>query len=103
MHSWLLIGLLAVSTFLSRIVGVSVMAGNEMNPTLRLYFSYVPIAIMTALIVKQIFMTTNEEIVISLPVLAACLATAITIKLTKLFLPSVVIGVMIGLVVRFLF
>ncbi|MBS4201995.1 AzlD domain-containing protein [Bacillus sp. FJAT-49732] len=103
MLNWILIGLLAVSTFLSRIIGVSVMAGREMNPTLRLYFSYVPIAIMSALIVKQIFITTNEQLVISLPVLIACLAAAVSIKLTKVFLPSVVIGVLFGLLARYLF
>lgn len=50
---WILVGLLTVSTFLSRIIGLEIMARREMNPTLRLYFSYIPVAIMAALIIIE--------------------------------------------------
>jgi branched-subunit amino acid transport protein len=100
-NHWLLISLLSVSTFLSRIIGVEIMAGREMNPTLRLYFNYVPVAIISALIINQMLTTTNGQIVISFPVLIGCLATAITIKIIKRFLPSVVIGIAIGLLARY--
>ncbi|MEA1961022.1 MAG: AzlD domain-containing protein [Bacillota bacterium] len=99
---WILIGLLAVSTYISRIFGVEIMAEREMSPTLRLYFSYVPVAIMSALVVKQILVPTDGQLVISLPVLIGCLATAIAIKKLNAFLPSVVIGVIIGLLARYL-
>ncbi len=100
---WILIGLLAVSTFLSRMIGLELMAGKEMNPTLRLYFSYVPIAIMTALIINQMLTTTNGYPSVSLPVLLGCLAAAVTIKLSKMFLPSVIIGIVSGLLIRYFF
>lgn len=101
-NHWILIGLLAVSTFLSRIIGLEIMAGRKLNPTLRLYFSYVPVAIMTALIISQILTSTEGQLSASIPVLVGCLVTAISIKLFKSFLPSVVIGIAAGLLARYL-
>lgn len=98
---WILIALLSVSTYISRIIGVEIMAGREMSPGLRLYFNYVPVAIISALIIKQILVPADGQVVISLPVLIGCLSTAIVIKKFKSFLPSVVIGVIIGLLVRY--
>ncbi|KUO50867.1 MAG: branched-chain amino acid transport [Desulfitibacter sp. BRH_c19] len=102
LNHWILIGLLSVTTYISRIIGVEVMAGREMSPTLRLYFNYVPIGIIAALIIKQILVPTDGQLVISIPVLIGCLATAIVIKKVKIFLPSVVIGAIIGLLARYL-
>jgi branched-subunit amino acid transport protein len=102
LKNWILIGLLSFFTYLSRIIGIEIMAGREMSPTLRLYFNYVPVGIISALIVKQILVPANGHLAISFPVLIGCLSTAITIKIIKMFLPSVVIGAMIGLLVRYL-
>ncbi|WP_273484930.1 AzlD domain-containing protein [Desulforamulus ruminis] len=102
LNHWLLIGLLSVSTYLSRILGVEIMAGREMSPSLRLYFNYVPVAIITALIIKQILVPVNGQLVISLPVLIGCLSTAMAIKIVKMFLPSIIIGGMAGLFARYL-
>ncbi|TCP28841.1 branched-subunit amino acid transport protein [Scopulibacillus darangshiensis] len=99
-NQWLLIGLLSISTYISRIIGVEVMAEREMSTALRLYFNYVPVAIISALIIKQILVPTGGHLIISLPVLIGCLSTAISIKLIKMFLPAVVIGAIIGLLVR---
>ncbi|GAY78140.1 hypothetical protein NBRC111894_3694 [Sporolactobacillus inulinus] len=99
---WLLIVVLAAATYLSRILGITVMAGRQLSPAVRLYFNYVPTAIIVALIIKQIFVSSNGHLVLSLPVLAACLAGALSILLVKKFLPSVVAGVVIGLIVRYL-
>lgn len=101
-NEWLLIGVLAVMTYLSRFLGVEVMAGRKMSPTLHLYFNYVPVAIITALIVKQIFIPSAGHLAVSFPVLISCLIAAIAVRLTRLFLPSVVIGIVIGLLVRYL-
>lgn len=98
---WLLIFLLFIFTFISRIIGVEVMAGKELKPTLRLYFSYVPAAIITALIINQILSTANGQLTISYPILIGCLTTALSVKLTKMFLPSVILGMAIGLCVRY--
>lgn len=38
LNNWILIGLLSVSTYISRIIGVEIMAGRKMSSTLRLYF-----------------------------------------------------------------
>ncbi|WP_141433807.1 AzlD domain-containing protein [Bacillus sp. 03113] len=101
LNQWILIGLLSVSTYVSRIIGVEIMAGREMNPTLRLYFNYVPIGIISALIIKQILVPSDGQLVISIPVLIGCLSTAISIKIINMFLPSVIIGAMIGLLTRY--
>ncbi|KXG09492.1 hypothetical protein AT864_02211 [Anoxybacillus sp. P3H1B] len=101
LNHWLLIGLLSVSTYLTRLLGVEVMAGRRMSPVLRLYFSYVPIGIMSALIIKQVFLPAGGELTFSPPVLLGCLAAAIVMKISNLFLPSVVVGVVIGWFVRY--
>lgn len=102
MHNkWLFIILLFLSTYLSRFIGLETMARRKMNPTLHLYFSYVPVAIISALLVTQVLTTANGQTVISFPVLIGCLATAILIKFLKMFLPSVVLGVAIGLLARY--
>lgn len=101
LNHWLLIILLALCTFLSRLIGVEFMAEREMNPTLRLYFNYVPVAIISALIIDQALSTTNGQTAISIPVVIACLAAAISIKKTDKFLPSLVIGIAIGLLARY--
>jgi len=100
-NHWILIGLLAISTYMSRVMGVEIMAGREMSLTLRLYFNYVPVAIISALIVKQILVPSDGQLTFSFPVLIGCLSTAIVKKKTKMFLPSVVVGVIIGLFVRY--
>lgn len=102
LNHWTLIGLLAVSTYISRIIGIEIMAGREMNATLRLYFNYVPVGIISALIIKQILVPTDGQLAISFPVLIGCLATAIIIKIIKMFLPSVMIGAIIGWLARYL-
>lgn len=103
LKNWFLIGALSITTYLSRIAGLDFMAKRKMGPTLRLYFAYVPIAIIAALLVKQIFVPANGHITVSSPVLIACLFTAISMKLIKVFLPSIIIGVLFGLLARYLF
>ncbi len=103
LNHWILIGLLSVSTYISRIIGVEIMAGREMSPTLRLYFNYVPVGVISALIIKQILVPVDGGLVISLPILIACLSTAIVVKKIKKFLPSVVFGAIIGVLTRYFF
>ena len=100
---WILVGLLFILTYISRIIGVEIMAGRKMSPSLRLYFNYVPIAIISALIVKQVLVPIDGQLTISLPVLAGCFCTFLTIKINKRFLPSVIVGIIIGLVVRYFY
>lgn len=95
---WLIIGVLAISTYLSRIVGLEIMAGRKMNPALRLYFEHVPVGVMAALIIKQLFTPAGGHL--SVPVLTGCLATAVATLTTKRFLPSVLIGILAGWSVR---
>lgn len=59
LNNWILIGLLSVFTYISRIIGIEIMAVGEMNSSLRLYFNYVPVGIMSALIIKQILVPMN--------------------------------------------
>lgn len=103
LNNWVIIGLLAFSTYISRILGLKIMAGLEMSPTLRLYFNYVPVGIISALIIKQILVPVGGQLVISLPVLIGCISTAIAVKKTKMFLPSVILGGIIGLLTRYYF
>jgi len=98
---WILIIVLCIVTFLSRLIGVEMMSGRVLNPTLRLYFNFVPIAIMVALIVDQIFITNHGSSYISLPILGGAIAAVLMIKVTRSFLPTVVIGILVGLAIRY--
>lgn len=103
MNDWILVGCLAVCTYLSRLAGVEFMAGRNLNPKLRLYFGYVPVAILSALLVDQILTPSGGRTVVSVPVLAACLATFAARKFVKSFLPCILIGIAVGLLVRIFF
>jgi branched-subunit amino acid transport protein len=103
LNHWLLIGFLTVTTYLSRMIGVEIMAKQQMRSSVRLYFQYVPVGIISALIIKQIFIPTDGQLVISVPVLIGCLSTALAMRRIKMFLPSVVIGVLVGLFIRYFF
>lgn len=78
------------------------MAGRILHPTLRLYFNYVPIAMMVALIVDQIVRTDQGSTSISLPIVGGSIAATLMIKVTRSFLPTVIIGVLVGLGIRYL-
>ncbi|WKB36573.1 AzlD domain-containing protein [Terrilactibacillus sp. S3-3] len=103
LNNWLLIGLVSVTTYLSRIAGVQVVAGRKLNAGMRLYFNFVPIAIISALLIKQIFIPVQSHLAVSYPVLIGCLATTITITRFKMFLPSVAIGIFAGWLTRYFF
>ncbi|MDN4619071.1 AzlD domain-containing protein [Paenibacillus sp. PsM32] len=101
-EQWILILVLCIVTFLSRLIGVEMMAGRILHPTLRLYFNYVPIAMMVALIVDQIVITDQGSTSISLPIIGGAVAATLMIKVTRSFLPTVIIGVLVGLGIRYL-
>ncbi len=103
LNHWILIGLLSIVTYISRIVGLELMAERELSPTMRLYFTYVPVAVISALIIKEILVPVNGQLIISIPILIGCISTAIVAKKIKMFLPSVVFGAIIGLLVRYLY
>lgn len=102
-NNWILIGLLSLSTYITRIAGIELMAERKMSPTLRLYFNYVPIGIISALIIKQILVPAHGHLVISFPVLIGCISAAIAIKILKMFLPSIIIGGVFGWIARYIF
>lgn len=99
-NHWILIGILSIATYLSRIIGLEFMAGRTMSPAMRLYFQFVPTAIMSALIVKQIWVPADGQLQLSFPVLIGCLAAAVAMKAMNQFLSAVVIGIFIGWLVR---
>jgi hypothetical protein len=52
---------------------------------------------------KQIMVPVDGQLVVSLPVLTGCLFTAFAVKKIKMFLPSIGIGVIIGLLTHYFF
>lgn len=102
LNHWLLIFTLAAVTYLSRFIGLQLMAGRAMPATWRLYFDYVPIAIICALILKQMLLPVNGQLTLSQPVLAAAAVTIVSMRWLARFLPSVGLGVIAGLAVRHL-
>lgn len=97
---WFLIIFLAIITYTTRIIGIIFMGNRKMNPTIELYFSYVPAGIIASLIVSQLFVK-DSNIPISIPVLAGGFMTIILIKTTKSFLLSIVIGIIVGTLTRY--
>ncbi|MFT8363987.1 MAG: AzlD domain-containing protein [Sporolactobacillus sp.] len=102
LKNWLLIAALAISTYLSRLAGLEFMANRKMGPMLRLYFTYVPAAIIAALLIKQIFIPDHGTLTLSPPVLIGCLFAALSMRFLKWFLPSILIGMAVGLAARYL-
>ncbi|CAM3119281.1 AzlD domain-containing protein [Sporolactobacillus spathodeae] len=102
LKNWLLIGILAVSTYFSRLAGLEFMANRKTGPMLALYFTYVPVAIIAALLVKQIFVPVHGELTISFPILIGCLFAGLSMHFLKRFLPSIIIGMVLGLAARYL-
>ena len=103
MNDWILVLSMAVCTYLSRLAGVEFMAGRVLSPRLRLYFGYVPVAILSALLVDQILTPSGGHVAVSVPVLASCLAAFAARKFVKSFLPCIFIGIAVGLLVRIFF
>ncbi|QTM99100.1 AzlD domain-containing protein [Sediminibacillus dalangtanensis] len=99
-HDWILIGLLAVSTYFSRIIGTAFMAGRELGPALRRYFDFLPIAIITSLILKQMIIPVNNQLTLSIPVLIGSLVTAVILRISSRFLPSLLTGMLAGILIR---
>ncbi|WP_052364003.1 AzlD domain-containing protein [Geomicrobium sp. JCM 19037] len=52
-QQWLLIIGLAISTYISRLIGLEAMARIKASPLVELYFRYIPASMITALIVVQ--------------------------------------------------
>ncbi|GAF15781.1 hypothetical protein JCM19046_180 [Bacillus sp. JCM 19046] len=100
-EQWLLIGLLAIVVFGIRVIGLEWLGKRTFPPLLKRFFYYVPIGIMTALLVKHVLVSPDStSLALSLPVLITCLGTGLSYFWTKRFLLSVVIGVVLGLAVR---
>ncbi|WP_054707715.1 AzlD domain-containing protein [Bacillus sp. JCM 19041] len=98
--NWMLIAALAIGTYASRVIGVEVMANKEMGTSAKAYFSFVPLGIISALVVKQLIVQGDSGLTISWPMVFACLVTAVAIKLNKSFLLAVISGMAAGIVVR---
>ncbi|WP_052398585.1 AzlD domain-containing protein [Geomicrobium sp. JCM 19039] len=52
-QQWLLIIGLAISTYISRLIGLEAMTRIKASPLVELYFRYIPASMITALIVVQ--------------------------------------------------
>lgn len=98
---WILIAIIAVLTYASRVIGIELMAGRKLNATVRMYLNHVPIAIMVVLILKQMVTPSDGQLVLSVPVLASCLATILVMNRFKSFLPSFAVGIAVGICVRY--
>lgn len=98
--NWVLIAALAIGTYASRVIGVEIMANKEMGNTAKVYFSFVPLGIITALVVKQVTVQVDSGLTISWPMVFACLVTGVAIKLNKSFLFAVISGFAAGMMIR---
>ncbi|MFB4212354.1 AzlD domain-containing protein [Shouchella sp. JSM 1781072] len=101
---WLLIGLLAIIVFSIRFIGLNLLGNIKLNRTAELYFQYVPVAILTTLLMKQVLtIEKTSSTLISYPTLLVCLCTGLIFYFSKRFFLSVVIGVLAGVLTRTFF
>lgn len=100
-RNWILIGVTAAATYLSRITGIEVMSRRKITPALRLYFDSVSLSIMSALIISQIISHDGyAQINLSLPALTGCFSAAFVMRKANHFLAAVSVGIIIGILTR---
>jgi len=99
----LLIFGLTVITYTSRLFGVEFMKERELSPQVQRYFSYMPIAILVTLLVKQIMVFDGSGVSISPVTIISCGIAGIAIKITKSFLLSLILAIVGGVIVRIIF
>ncbi|WP_066371947.1 AzlD domain-containing protein [Neobacillus fumarioli] len=95
-NNWLLIIILAILTYISRIAGIEALIGRQVNSRVQMYLNYVPAGAISALVASQLFYIKNGKISLSFPVIVAGIIVAICMKIFKSFLLSVIIGVIAG-------
>ncbi|RQW22877.1 AzlD domain-containing protein [Bacillus sp. C1-1] len=96
---WLLIVLMGVLVFSIRYIGLEWLGRVTLSPFAKLYFQYVPIAILTTFLAQQV-LNPSSTAILSVPTLLVCLSTGIVYFFTNHFLLSVIIGVICGIVFR---
>lgn len=101
MNNWILIIVLALMTYSSRVMGLELMSGRNIRPSFRLYLNYVPIAIISALVIKEIFTVENGRLTFSPVVFFACLLAALIMKKSSNLLLSILSGILFGVGLRF--
>ncbi|MED4129676.1 MULTISPECIES: AzlD domain-containing protein [Shouchella] len=99
LDQWLLIALISLLVFSIRYIGLEWLGRVSFSPFAKLYFHYVPIAILTTLLAQQV-LNPQSTAMLSVPTLLVCLSTGIVYFLTKHFLLSVILGVVCGIVFR---
>lgn len=96
---WLLIVLMGALVFSIRYIGLEWLGRVTLSPFAKLYFQYVPIAILTTFLAQQV-LNPSSTAILSVPTLLVCLSTGIVYFFTNHFLLSVIIGVICGIVFR---
>lgn len=102
-QQWLLIIGLAISTYISRLIGLEAMTRIKASPLVELYFRYIPASMITALIVVQMMSPENGHTYISIPVLIASIVGMLTMLRSKSLLLSLITGILSGMGVRYFF
>ncbi len=102
MSVWLLIVILAVITYLSRVVAIESLVDKHLHPVFERYLRLIGPAVLSSLLVSQLITTGPQafHVALSLPVTMGVVMTILTSRKTGNFLLSVIVGVICGLIMR---
>ncbi|EZH66927.1 hypothetical protein DH09_03015 [Bacillaceae bacterium JMAK1] len=95
-----LIVVLAVITYMSRLIGLEIMTKINVTPAIKTYLQYVPISIITALVVIQIMTPEGNLTYFSIPITIAAVSSGVTMFLSKSLALSLIVGMICGIVTR---
>ena len=98
----LLIITLAIITYLSRLIGLEVMTKIHVTPAIKTYLQFVPISIITALVVIQIMTPEGGLTYVSIPITIAAISSGVTMFFSKSLPFALIIGMVCGIVTRLL-
>lgn len=98
----ILILILFALTYSSRLLGLELFSAVTLSPLTKRYFNYVPVAIMVALLMKQLIHYDGKTSSLSLPVLVGGLVCTVVMKFKENFLLAMLLGMAAGLLIRYL-
>lgn len=93
----------AIVTFIPRVVPLMVLSRMKLPESVLRWLHYVPIAILAALVGQELFIHDDEVSIKLNPELLAAIPTALVAIKTRSLLWTVVVGVVVFVLLRFLF
>lgn len=93
----------AIITWIPRILPFAFMKKVKLPTIVLRWLAYIPICILSALVISNLFVKKNSYVTINLPVFFAAIPTLIVAVWTKSLSLTVIVGVATMAIIQFLF